>query len=138
MRHREEINGNEMINKLRNKLSGKTKSQKADKELSKQELRVNESLKQFIRYSSSPWRIVWTNFVAGIFRGLGAIIGASLVIALLVWVLKVFSGMPLVGEYADKIKAGVTAYVEETNYNDEFDRLGDTMEKIEEALTKDK
>ena len=42
--------------------------------------------------------------------------------------------MPLVGEYAAKIKAGVTAYVEETNYNDEFDRLGDSMERIEEGL----
>ncbi len=122
-----------MINKLRNKK--KTIKPKEPK-LSRGELRTSEALKQFIRYSSSPWRIIWTNFVAGVFRGLGTIIGASLVIALLIWVLKIFSGMPLVGEYANKIKMGVTAYVEETNYNDEFDRLGDTMERIEEELQK--
>lgn len=120
-----------MINKQRNK-----KEEKEIK-LTKGELRTSEALKQFIRYSSSPWRIIWTNFIAGVFRGLGTIIGASLVIALLIWVLKIFSGMPLVGEYAAKITAGVTAYVEETNYNDEFNRLGDTMERIEEELRKE-
>jgi len=119
-----------MLSKLRKKKAKKEEETK----ITKGELRTSEALKQFIRYSSSPWRIVWTNFVAGIFRGLGTIIGASLVIALLIWVLKIFSGMPLVGEYATKIKAGVTAYVEETNYNDEFDRLGDSMERIEEGL----
>ncbi len=122
-----------MLNKLRKK-----RAEEKEAKLTKGELRTSEALKQFIRYSSSPWRIVWTNFVAGVFRGLGTIIGASLFIALLIWVLKLFSGMPLVGEYAAKIKAGVTAYVEETNYNDEFNRLGDTMERIEEELRKEK
>ena len=39
--------------------------------MDKEQRIANENLKEFIRYSSSPWRIVWTNFVAGIFRGLG-------------------------------------------------------------------
>jgi len=104
--------------------------------MDKTEKKANQALKEFIRYSSSPWRIVWTNFVAGIFRGLGAVIGASLVIALLFWLLGFFSTLPLIGEYATKIKAEVTGYVEETNYNDEFDRIGDTLERIEKNLAK--
>ena len=51
--------------------------------MDKTEEKANQALKEFIRYSSSPWRIVWTNFVAGIFRGLGAVIGASVFIAFL-------------------------------------------------------
>ena len=106
--------------------------------MDKNEQKAAYTLKEFMRYSSSPWRIVWVNFVAGIFRGLGAVIGASLVIALIVWVLSLFSDMPLVGEYAAKVKTSVTGYIEDTNYNDEFDRLAETMERIEKELATDK
>ncbi|MCK5726370.1 MAG: hypothetical protein KAH22_06060 [Thiotrichaceae bacterium] len=89
------------------------------------------ALDEFIRYTSNPWRIVWTNFIAGIFRGLGTVIGASIVIALIFWVLSLFAKMPVVGEYALEIKNTVTSYVEQNNYHNEFDRLGDTLERIE-------
>jgi hypothetical protein len=105
--------------------------------MDKTEEKANQALKEFIRYSSSPWRIVWTNFVAGIFRGLGAIIGASMFIAFLIWILTLFVDAPLVGEYAKNIKDTVTSYVNDTNYNDEFDRLGDTLDRIEKELQKD-
>ncbi|WP_299874936.1 DUF5665 domain-containing protein [uncultured Cocleimonas sp.] len=102
--------------------------------MDKNEERANLALKEFIRYSSSPWRIVWTNFVAGIFRGLGAIIGASVFIAFLIWVLTLFVDAPLVGEYAQNVKDAVMGYVNDTNYNDEFSRIGDTLDKIEGGL----
>lgn len=102
--------------------------------MDKTERKASQMLEEFIRYSSSPWRIVWTNFVAGVFRGLGAIIGASLVIAALIWALTLFADWPLIGEYADNIKNTVTQYVRDTNYNDEFDRLGDTLDRIEQEL----
>jgi hypothetical protein len=98
---------------------------------------ANQNLKDFIRYSSSPWRIVWTNFVAGIFRGLGALLGASIVIATMIWLLSLFSDMPLVGEYAADVKTAVTQYVNETNYNDEFRQLSDILERIEKDLADD-
>ena len=106
--------------------------------MDKEQRIANDHLKEFIRYSSSPWRIVWTNFVAGIFRGLGALIGASIVIALLIWILGVFTSLPLVGEYATEVKKTISQYVSETNYNDEFDRLADTLERIEKELGDEK
>lgn len=102
--------------------------------MDKNEEKANQALKEFIRYSSSPWQIVWTNFVAGVFRGLGAILGASLVIGLVIWFLALFADLPLIGEYAKQIKATVSDYVRDTNYNDEFDRLGDTLDRIEQEL----
>lgn len=105
--------------------------------MDKEQRIANENLKEFIRYSSSPWRIVWTNFVAGIFRGLGTLLGASMVIAFLFWLLTLFADMPVVGEYANDFKATVTGYVRDTNYNDEFDRLGDVLERIEQDLKAD-
>ena len=105
--------------------------------MDKNEERANQALKEFIRYSSSPWRIVWANFVAGVFRGLGAIIGASVFIAFLIWLLTLFVDAPLIGEYAQDVKDSVMGYVNETNYNDEFGRIGDTLDRIEGDL-KDK
>lgn len=101
----------------------------------KEKQKATDVMEYFIQYVSSPWRIVWVNFVAGIFRGLGALIGASLVIALLVWILSLFVDAPLVGEYATNVKTTVSGYVEDTNYNDEFDRLGDSLDRIEKLLS---
>lgn len=100
--------------------------------------RANQNLKEFIRYSSSPWRIIWSNFVAGIFRGLGAVIGASLVIALIIWILALFADLPLIGEYANQVKEAVASYVKDTNYNDEFKHLSEIMERIEKDLSEGK
>lgn len=105
--------------------------------MDKHEEKANQALKDFIRYSSSPWRIVWTNFVAGIFRGLGAIIGASAFIALLAWILTLFVDIPLIGDYAVKVKTTVGGYIDDTNYNDEFDHMSKLLENIEKELTKD-
>jgi len=96
-----------------------------------------EAMEYFIQYVSSPWRIIWVNFLAGVFRGLGALIGASIVLALLIWVLSKLVNIPLVGEYAKEIKSTVTGYVQSTDYNDDFDRIGDTLERIEEELKKE-
>ncbi len=106
--------------------------------MDKNEQKASVMLKEFIRYSSSPWRIVWTNFVAGVFRGLGAIIGASFFIALIVWLLTLFVDVPLIGEYATEVKDTVTGYVSDTNYNDEFERMSNTLESIEKELARDK
>ncbi len=96
-----------------------------------------EAMEYFIQYVSSPWRIIWVNFLAGIFRGLGALIGASIVLALIVWVLAQLVDVPLVGEYAKNVKATMTSYIKDTNYNDDFDRIGDTLERIEKELAED-
>ncbi len=96
-----------------------------------------EAMEYFIQYVSSPWRIIWVNFLAGIFRGLGALIGASIVLALLIWVLSKLVDVPLVGEYAKEVRSTVTGYVQDTDYNDDFDRIGDTLERIEEELKKE-
>ena len=106
--------------------------------MDKNEEKANRALKEFIRYSSSPWRIVWTNFTAGVFRGLGAIIGASFFIALLLWLLTIFVDMPLIGEYAANTKETIMGYINDTNYNDEFQYMSEILENIEKELTKDK
>lgn len=44
-------------------------------------------------------RIYWVNFIRGISFSVGGIIGATVVIAVLLWVLSLFSGIPVVGNF---------------------------------------
>jgi hypothetical protein len=53
-------------------------------------------LEEFIDYIKSPWKLLWPNFVAGIARGFGALVGATIVIALVGWFLSTLIDMPLI------------------------------------------
>ncbi|PTQ56842.1 MAG: hypothetical protein BSOLF_2644 [Candidatus Carbobacillus altaicus] len=57
-----------------------------------------------------PFRIIYTNFLAGVVRGFGITIGATVIVALLVLVLRQFVSLPLIGEYIAKILDLVDVY----------------------------
>lgn len=67
--------------------------------------KVSEAgLDDFVRYLHSPWRIIWSNLLAGIFRGLGFIIGATVVLAISVYVLvQILGNIPVVGEFFQEV-----------------------------------
>lgn len=44
-----------------------------------------------------------TSFIKGVIGGLGGVIGATLLVALLLWFLSIFSSVPLLGRFVDKI-----------------------------------
>lgn len=49
-------------------------------------------------------RLYWENFVRGIFFAIGGVIGATVVVALLVWFLSLFDQAPVIGPYIDNTK----------------------------------
>ncbi|MCF7905572.1 DUF5665 domain-containing protein [Candidatus Gracilibacteria bacterium] len=57
----------------------------------------------FVRYLRSPWRIMWSNFLGGMFRGLGFVIGVTVVLALLIWFLTKLVDFPLIGSYFQQL-----------------------------------
>ena len=88
----------------------------------------------FMAYVHSPWRIIWTNLLAGIFRGLGIAIGATAVLALTIWVLSLVEEVPFVGDYAAQLTEQVSIFAEEARYSDDFDRIQKVLERIEKDL----
>ena len=58
---------------------------------------------EFVMYLKSPRRIILWNFVAGMFRGLGIVVGMTIVVAGLVWVMSKMVDFPLIGEYFQKV-----------------------------------
>ena len=48
-----------------------------------------------------------TSFIKGVFSGLGGVIGATIVLALLLWILTLFSRVPLIGGFIDKAQHSI-------------------------------
>lgn len=80
----------------------KTQLQKDTEALAKafNELQVRE----FIKYLRSPWRIMWHNFLGGVFRGLGLIVGMTVVFAVIIWFLTQLAFFPLIGQHFEELK----------------------------------
>ena len=68
---------------------------------------------EFIAYLRSPWRIMWHNFLAGIFRGLGIIVGMTVVFGLLIWLLTNLVDFPLIGSYFWELKEMLEVFSEQ-------------------------
>lgn len=49
-------------------------------------------------------RLYKTSFLKGVVAGLGGVIGATVVVALLIWILSLFDRVPLLGPLTEKIQ----------------------------------
>lgn len=58
------------------------------------------TLTDFVRYYSSPWKIFFSNFLAGTAYGLGFIIGAAVLITVIAYILgHILVNIPIVGQF---------------------------------------
>jgi predicted benzoate:H+ symporter BenE len=48
-----------------------------------------------------------TALIKGIFTGVGGVIGATIVVALLLWVLSLFSELPLIGDISESVQTTI-------------------------------
>ena len=53
----------------------------------------------FYDFNSSRLQVYWMNFTRGLFFGFGTILGGTVLIAFLIWLLGQFVGFPYVGDY---------------------------------------
>jgi Domain of unknown function (DUF5665) len=97
-------------------------------------------LDEFMEYIRSPWKMFWPNFIAGAVRWFGAIVWASIVIALIGWTLSMIIDLPLIGKrlepYVEKVQHEFVKYTEATNYKPNFERIEATLADIKEELKK--
>ena len=57
----------------------------------------------YVDQAQHPWRIIWKSLVAGIARGFGFIIGATVLIWLLSFVFSKLGGLPTIGRFFESI-----------------------------------
>ena len=84
-------------------------------------------LDEFMEYIRSPWKMLWPNFVAGVARGFGALVWATIVIGLIGWTLAVIIDLPLIGRllepYVHDVETEFKKYTESTNYKPNFENM---------------
>lgn len=61
----------------------------------------------FINFDPSKRRIYWVNLWLGVLRGFGGVIGATIGIVILIYVLSLFSNIPLIGPFVNNVKHSV-------------------------------
>ncbi|MDZ4216998.1 MAG: DUF5665 domain-containing protein [Candidatus Gracilibacteria bacterium] len=60
--------------------------------------------REFVDYMGRPWYGFWFNLLIGVARGLGFVIGATVVVAFMVWIMsRVLNQLPVVGEFFDTL-----------------------------------
>lgn len=101
--------------------------------------KIKESLsshgfQDFLQYLQSPWRIFWSNFLAGIARGFGIVVGMSVVLGIAIWIISQMVNLPLVGEYFEKAQEYINHYVEQTNYTSEFQEINQNLKELKGTL----
>lgn len=98
-------------------------------------------LDEFMEYIRSPWKMLWPNFVAGIARGFGALVGATIVIALVGWLLTTIIDLPLIWKkiepYVHTIQWEFSKFTEANNYRPNFDRIEKTLSSIDATLAEE-
>ena len=60
--------------------------------------RIGQSdIHEYMYYLRSPKKILWNNFLVGIARGFGLIIGMTVVVAVFLFVVQYLGGLPVIG-----------------------------------------
>lgn len=63
----------------------------------------------FDDYYRQRYKVYQMNFIRGIFFGFGSVIGGTLVIALLLWLLTFTNDIPFIGEFSEKVQNSIEA-----------------------------
>lgn len=58
---------------------------------------------EYVDQAQHPWRTIWKALVAGIARGFGFIIGATILIWVLAYLFSKLGGLPTVGKFFESI-----------------------------------
>lgn len=138
----EKLTPKEQLEKLPNEKQEFIKQELTDKQKKDLEGLITAieaaGMEEFIEYIRSPWKMLWPNFVAGMARWVGTLLGAAIVIAIIGWVLTKMISLPLIGKslepYIKNVQGEITKYTESTNYNDNFEHMEKLMTEIRDEL----
>jgi Domain of unknown function (DUF5665) len=67
-------------------------------------------LADIVQNYTAPRKLLWTNFLAGLARGLGLTIGTAIVLAMFGSLLSQFLSIPIIGDYIRQIIDYVESY----------------------------
>lgn len=63
---------------------------------------------RFIRMHNSLSKLIWFNFMRGLAFGLGSVIGATVLVSILVYLLRGIDFIPIIGDWATEVLSIIT------------------------------
>ena len=63
---------------------------------------------RFIRMHNSLTKLIWFNFMRGLAFGLGSVIGATVLVSMLIFLLREINFIPIIGEWATEVLSIIT------------------------------
>ena len=87
---------------------------------------------EYLEYLQDEKRLMWLNFKAGIAKGLGITVGASLILGLVIWMLTKLVALPFVGEYFEQAEDYVSDLAEKADYSEDFAEMNRLLRQVEE------
>lgn len=61
----------------------------------------------FQDFYKNRYQLYWMNLLRGVFFGFGTIIGGTLVVALLLWLLSWFNEVPFIGDFVENVQKSI-------------------------------
>jgi hypothetical protein len=93
---------------MKNPFKKKTKNKKQEPQIENPREVVNALEALFASRLIDKKRLYFYNFLRGIALGAGSVIGATLVITMLLWILSLFDTTPLLGPIVDNINEAIS------------------------------
>ena len=90
-----------MVSSTNSKLKSEIELAKEVKILAKEVNKLKDL--EFMKVFSNPLRFMWFSLLKGMMVGLGTVLGASVLVALLVFILSKVSLVPVVGDFVKEI-----------------------------------
>lgn len=72
---------------------------------------------ELIKIYKHPGKLIWYSFLKGIMVGLGSVVGATVVVAILIYLLSKISFVPVIGDFVNEIVGQLEISQTETTTN---------------------
>ena len=66
----------------------------------------------YLDFLQNTRRLLWSSFVRGLFAGFGGVLGATLMVGLLIYLLQALGGAPVIGEYIGEYVKDITETIQ--------------------------
>lgn len=61
------------------------------------------NLIDYLNLLNRPWRLMWTNFLGGVARGFGILVGASVIVLIFFYILRGLVNLPVIGNFIAEV-----------------------------------
>ena len=60
---------------------------------------LDSSMREYLMYLRKPWIILLNNFLVGMARGFGIIVGMTIIVAIFLFIINTLGGLPVIGDF---------------------------------------